>query len=249
MIEEAFVNGDSIIHRLDPRVKTVIAFLFSIVVATSDRFVALIPAIFLSVSFIFLARLPLKKVCLRLLLVNGLILFLWFFLPFTYQGRPLFSIGPLVATREGISHSTMITIKSNAIILALMSLVATMSIFSLGRAMRNLHVPARIVYLFFFTYRYIHVIHMEYMRLIKAIKIRGFRPSTNMHTYRTYAYLVGMLLVKSHDRAERVQSAMLCRGFKGKFYELSEFSFKFSDLIIMLLMLSAVTIIVLLQWY
>ena len=61
MIEEAFVNGDSIIHRLDPRVKTVIAFLFSIVVATSDRFVALIPSIFLSVSSIYLARLPLKN--------------------------------------------------------------------------------------------------------------------------------------------------------------------------------------------
>ena len=70
-----------------------------------------------------------------------------------------------------------------------------------------------------------------------------------MHTYRTYAYLVGMLLVKSHDRAERVRSAMLCRGFKGRFYELSEFSFQFSDLIIMFLMLLAVTIILLLQWY
>jgi len=249
MIEEAFVNGDSIIHRLDPRVKTIVACLFSIVVATSDRFVALIPAIFLSITFICLARLPIKKVCSRLLLVNGLILFLWIFLPFTYQGEPLFVLGPLIATREGIFYSTAITIKSNAIILALMSLVATMSIFTMGRVMSNLRVPARIVFLFFFTYRYIHVIHMEYLRLMKAIKIRGFRPGTNMHTYRTYAYLVGMLLVKSHDRAERVRSAMLCRGFKGRFYELSEFSFQFSDLIIMFLMLLAVTIILLLQWY
>ena len=248
MIEEFFINGNSIIHRLDPRVKTIVAGSFSLVVAVSDRFVALIPAFLLALSFIFLARIPLKKVLSRLLIVNGLILLLWFFIPFTMEGKRLFKLGPLIATSEGITYSALITIKSNAIILSLIALLATMSIFTMGRAMRHLHVPAKIVHLLFFTYRYIHVIYMEYQRLIKAIKIRGFHPGTSMHTYRTYAYLVGMLLVKSHARAERVRAAMLCRGFRGRFYDLMEFSFKTSDLLIMTLMLLAVCVVGLLQW-
>ena len=57
-----------------------------------------------------------------------------------------------------------------------------------------------------------------------------------------------MLLVKSHDRAERVRAAMICRGFKGKFYDLKEFSFRSSDLIIMIFMLLAIIGIGFLQW-
>ncbi|MGD9241015.1 MAG: energy-coupling factor transporter transmembrane component T, partial [Desulfobacterales bacterium] len=70
---------------------------------------------------------------------------------------------------------------------------------------------------------YIFVIEHEYLRLMRAAKIRGFRPGTNVNTYRTFAYIIGMLFVRSAARAERVHQAMLCRGFKGKFYSLQEF--------------------------
>jgi cobalt/nickel transport system permease protein len=90
---------------------------------------------------------------------------------------------------------------------------------------------------------------MEYRRLIKAVKIRGFHPGNNLHTYRTYAYLVGMLLVKSYERAERVRAAMLCRGFRGKFYDLREFELRTTDIIVMFLMLIGISGIALLQWF
>ena len=248
MIEESFFIGDSVIHRLDPRAKLIVAAAFSVVVATSDRFVALVPAILMAVSFIFLARLSLKEVFFRLLMVNGLILLLWVFIPFTFKGEPLFAIGPLTGTKEGIIHATGITIKSNAIIMTLMAFLTTMPVFTLGRAMRYFHMPDKIIHLLSFTYRYIHVIHMEYRRLMNAIKIRGFNPGNNIHTYKTYAYLVGMLLLKSYERADRVRAAMLCRGFKGRFYNLSEFSFKSSDWVIMVFVLLAISALGLLQW-
>ena len=248
MIEEVFIHGNSVIHGLDPRVRIAAAFAFSIMVAVCDRFAALVVAVGVSVVLILAARLPLNKVLRRLIIVNGLIVFLWVFLPFTFQGTPLFTLGPLTATREGIAYAAVITLKSNAIIIALMALVATMPIFTIGRAMRHLGVPSMMAYLFLFTYRYIHVIYAEYQRLMRAIKIRGFRPASNMHTYRTYAYLVGMILVKSHDRSQRVRAAMLCRGFQGRFFDLSHFAFRPSDLVMALLMFSAVTVIGLLQW-
>ena len=248
MLEESFVHGDSVIHRLDPRVRTVVAGAFSIVVATSDRFVALVPAIMIAFSFLLIARISFIRVIPRLLMVNGLILLLWCFLPFTSEGEPLFTVGPLIGTMDGIIHASVITIKANTIIMTLMAFIATMPIFTLGRAMRSLHVPDKIVHLISFAYRYVHVIHTEYGRLMNAMKIRGFCPRNNLHTYKTYAYLVGMLLVKSFDRARRVQAAMLCRGFKGNFYDLSEFFMKTSDRLALVLLLLVIVCIGLLQW-
>jgi cobalt/nickel transport system permease protein len=248
MIEQGFDIGNSVIHRLDPRARIVVAAAFSVVVALSDRFPAVLPALLFALILLFLARLPLKKVLSRLLVVNGLILLLWLFLPFSFQGRGLFTLGPLIFTKEGVVFTALITLKANAIILALLALVATVPVFDMGRAMRRLYVPAKIVHLLLFTYRYIHVIYTEYQRVLKAVKIRGFRPGNDLHTYRTYAYLVGILLVRSYDRAERVRAAMLCRGFTGRFYDLSEFAFRRSDWVLTVLMLAAVTGIELLQW-
>ncbi len=248
MLEESFVHGDSMIHRLDPRVRTVVAGAFSIVVATSDRFVALVPALIIAFSFLLLSRVSFRGVMPRLLVVNGLILLIWFFLPFTVEGEPFFSVGPLKGTKEGIIYSAAITVKSNTIIMALMALIGTMPIFTLGRAMRSLHMPEKIVHLISFAYRYIHVIHAEYGRLTNAMRIRGFYPGNNLHTYRTYAHLVGMLLVKSYERARRVQAAMLCRGFKGNFYDLSEFFMKTSDRLALVLLLLVTVCIGVLQW-
>lgn len=248
MFEEGFIEGDSVIHRLDPRVKSIVAAIFSIVVAVSNRFMALIPALMIALSLMFLARLSIQKVFSRLIIVNGFIFFLWLLLPFTTEGSPLFSFGPLTATKAGIHAVALITLRSNTIILAFMALMATMSVFTMGRALGDLYIPSKIVLLIFLTYRYIHVIYMEYHRLIKAAKIRGFHPRNSIHTYRTYAYLVGMLLVKSYDRAERVRAAMLCRGFRGKFYDLRDFDLNASDLVIMALMLLGVSGVAILQW-
>jgi cobalt/nickel transport system permease protein len=59
---------------------------------------------------------------------------------------------------------------------------------------------------------------------------------------------VGMLLVKSYDRAERVHKAMLCRGFSGKYFTLSRFSIKIGDIFYLSFMLAAILGLVILQW-
>jgi len=197
---------------------------------------------------ISLAKLSIPKVLHRLLLVNGLIAFLWLVLPFTYRGESWFALGPLVATKAGILYATEITVKSNTILLAMIALLGTIPIFTLGHAMSRLSVPDKLVHLLLFTYRYIHVIFQEYRRLINAMKIRGFTPRTNNHTYKTYAYLLGALLVRSYDRAERIHKAMLCRGFTGRYYTSTPFSVKTRDLVYLSVMLTIIFVLVFLQW-
>jgi cobalt/nickel transport system permease protein len=248
LIGTEFDAHASFVQRLDPRAKIVAVFSFSVVVAVANRFEVLMLALAVGLCIMLLARVPIKQLMLRLLPVNGFIVFLWIFLPFTLTGEPLFSIGPLVGSHEGVLYATRITIKSNAIMVVLIALVASTSILTLGHAMHELKVPTKMVHLFFFTYRYVHVIYREYLRLINAMKVRGFRPRTNMHTYRTFAYLVGMLLVRSCDRAQRVHNAMLCRGFKGKLYSLSEFSLKGADIVSLVVMLTIILALGVLEW-
>jgi cobalt/nickel transport system permease protein len=248
MIGEEFGSGDSLIHRLDPRIKIVAVSLFSVFVAVSNRFAVLIWALVLGFCIVLLARVPIRQLVRRLVPVNVFIVFLWIFLPFTVQGEPLFSVGPLVGTHEGVLYATQISLKSNAIVAVLIALVASSSILTLGHAMHELKVPTKIVHLFFFTYRYIHVIRREYIRLVHAMKVRGFRPGTNMHTYKTIAYLVGMLLVRSCDRAQRVHNAMLCRGFRGKLYSLSRFSLRTVDVISLIVMVALVVALGVMEW-
>ncbi len=241
-------NGDSFLRHLDPRIKVVVVLLFSVVVALAYRFQVLVAALVLGIFTVGLARVPAQELFRRLIPVNLLMLFLWFFLPFTFAGEPFFWIGPLTVTREGVLYATLITVKSNAMMLMLIALVASTPIFTLGHAMHALGIPKKIVHLFFFTYRYIHVMHREYVRLVNSMKIRGFTPRSSLHTYKTIAYMVGMLLVRSFDRAQRVHNAMLCRGFKGNLYSLSTFSIQKKDIVSLIVMGAAILLLGVLEW-
>ena len=248
IINESFSEGTTFIHRLDPRIKLLAAFLFSVVISLSGGVFPLVSGLLISFVLLAFARLPIKTLLLRLLFANLFILLLWVFIPFTMKGDPLVQIGPLNITKEGLYYCFLITIKSNSIIIILITLTATMPVFTMGRAMSSLGVPSKIVNLFIFSYRYIHAILLEYKRLKEAMEIRGFHPKTNMHTYRSYAYLVGMLIVRSHDRAQRVHSAMLCRGFQGKFYDLTEFSIKGTDFLFIVIFIICLMAITVVQW-
>ena len=246
LIKEKFSEGDSTLHRLDPRVKIIVAILFSVMVALTDKYTLLTGGLLFAVGAVAVARLRAKEIISRLLVVNSFIFLLWLMLPFTFPGKNIYTLGSFNISQEGIKYALLITIKSNAIILAGIALLSTSSIFNLVHALRHLHFPDKLTQLFFFTYRYTQTIHSEYIRLNNAIKIRGFKPRTNFHTYRTYAYLVGMMLVRSYDRSKRVYNAMLCRGFKGKFWTLNHFVFKKSDVVAGIVMLSCIMGLVLL---
>ncbi|ACL03701.1 cobalt ABC transporter, inner membrane subunit CbiQ [Desulfatibacillum aliphaticivorans] len=229
MIAETFAFGESPVHRLDPRLRVIVGTLFAVVAALADRFDVLGAALGLAILMTFAARLHPLSVLKRLALVNGLVLFLWVVLPFTYNGTPWFHLGPLVAAKEGVRLCAVITLKSNAIVLWSIVFFSTMPVATLGHAMNRLKMPVKLTALLLLTYRYIFVLEAELNQLVRAARIRSFSPKTNMHTYRTYAYLVGMLMVRAADRGERVHQAMVCRGFSGKFYCLDEMEFTFRD--------------------
>lgn len=225
MIDEPFAGGNSIIHRIDPRFKVVAATFFSFTTALCYEFPTLFIALTIAVGTIFFAGVNLWQVAKRLAIVNAFVLFLWIILPLTYGGNDIYALGPVKIYLSGMILAAKITLKSNSILLVLIGCVATMSSATLGHTLNRLRMPEKLVFLFLLTYRYIFVIQQEYQKIIRSIKIRGFTPKTTLRTYKTIAYVVGMLLIRASERADRVFNAMRCRGFKGKYYSLTEFQF------------------------
>ena len=186
---EEFALGNSAIHNLDPRVKIVAALVFSLIVALNNSVTMSAVAFCFPLALIAVARISIKKLLMRLAAVNVFIGLLWVCLPFTVPGEILYSLGPLSISREGIIAAFSLTLKSNAIILAMIALLGTSRVFTLVHALSHLGVPHKLIHLFFFCFRYIQVIHEEYHRLANAAK------DAKLQTRHQFPYLQNVRLL------------------------------------------------------
>jgi cobalt/nickel transport system permease protein len=210
---------DSMIHRIDPRLRLIAALLFSVGVVLVDRSALL--GLIVAVVVAGLALVRIWSLLLRLVPLNVLMLVLIVTLPFSVPGEAMFLLGPMRYSFEGFHQGLLAAAKGNAIVIMLTALVATIEPIQLGYALERLYVPQKLTRLFLFTVRYFDVIESEYNRLSRAMMMRGFRPRLNLHTLRSYAHLAGMLLVHALDRSERILDAMRCRGFDGHFHPMN----------------------------
>ena len=173
-------------------------------------------ALVLAVLLALVARVT-PKLWRRLLHVESFVVLLFVTLPFAVPGTPLLSVGPLTASLDGVLRAALIACKVSSAVLVLMALLGDIEPTRIGAALHALRVPEPAVRLFLLTVRYLAVIRDEARRLHDAMRARAFAPRSNRHTWRTYGYLIGMLLVRALERAERVEEAMRCRGFSGRF--------------------------------
>jgi cobalt/nickel transport system permease protein len=220
MIEEQFVCGRTFIHRLNPQIRILSAGVLSIAIALCKSLPAAGIYLLISVLLVTLAQLNPMAVARRLKPIFWFLLMIWIIVPLTFAGDVLYQFYMVKISIPGVLFCWMITIRSIAILLTFTALIATMTVASLGHGLHGLRVPDKLVFLILMCYRYIAVIQEEYQRLLRAAKFRGFHSRTNLHSYRTFAYLAGMLFVRASRRAERVHQAMRCRGFDHTFHTL-----------------------------
>jgi cobalt/nickel transport system permease protein len=195
---------------------------FAVATVALDRLPLLAAALAIAVVLAALASLPVASTARRVASMDAFMLCVLAFLPFTVPGTPLFAIAGLSASVEGLRQAAAIVLTANAVVLAVLALVGTLEPVALGRVLTALKVPNKVVHLLLFTIRYIAVLKSEYQRMVLAMRARGFRPRGNRHTWNSFGWLFGMLLVRSFERSERINAAMKCRGFSGRFYLVAE---------------------------
>jgi cobalt/nickel transport system permease protein len=238
------------IQALDPRARILAAVAFALVTVSLSNLWVLLAPLGLAGAALLAARLPTGPTLRRVALMDGFIVFILVLLPFTMPGAPVFTLFGWPASWAGLERAAGIALKANAIVLMLLSLVGSMEATTLGHALARLRVPESLVHLLLFTVRYIAVMDDEYRRLRRAMKTRGFRPRTNGHTFRTFGYLIGILLVRALERSERILQAMKCRGFTGRLPLLDDLRYAWRDALFGVGTATALTLLLILDvWH
>lgn len=222
MFDEPFTHGQTWVHALDPRLRLGTALFCSCALTLADSWPQVASGLVAAGVLLACSRPPLRPLLRRLGTVNLFLLFLWLTVPWTVAGTAAFHVGSLRFSWEGLHLLWLITLKANAITLIFIACVATLPVSRLGQALQALRVPTRLVFLLLFTYRGLFLMADEWQRLKTALRLHGFVAASNLHSYRTLGYLLGLTLVRSVDRAGRIHQAMLLRGFNGSFTSLAD---------------------------
>ncbi|GMV99897.1 MAG: hypothetical protein AMXMBFR84_10360 [Candidatus Hydrogenedentota bacterium] len=229
MIDAGLTRRDSWLHRRDPRSRVACAAIISVAVLAMDSYLYLSVFVALAIAIAFSAGAVSPSTIRRFAGLNVFMGVLVLLMPLMEPGDPLFSLGGWPYSREGLQEAIRVAVKGNAILMWITVLLATLDPVSLGHALEQLGVSAKLTRLLLFTVRYMAVLGVEYAQLRRAMRLRAFRPSLSRHTFRTLGYLVGMLLVRALDRSERITNAMKCRGFNGHFRPVRPYTMRRAD--------------------
>lgn len=218
---------NSVIHRLDPRAKVIVTMLFVITVVSYPKYevMSLIPFFIFPVLLITLSDIPLLLIMKKVIFVSPFALFIGIF-------NPLFDAGT-VTLWHGIHISAgwisllSIMMKFTLTVSAALLLIATTSFPGICNALQMLGVPAPFTSQLLFLYRYIFVLMEEAMRMARARDLRTV--GTQGTGIKVFVRLIGLLFIRTVERAERIYQSMLSRGFYGKILSIQQYRFRLSD--------------------
>lgn len=160
-----------------------------------------------------LGNIPLKKSIKQLRSVLIILCVIGIANPFIDK-TILMEIGAVKITGGIISMITLI-IKGILAVLASYLLIVSTSIEDICHALRIIYVPKVFVTLVLLIYRYIILFLKEVERITTAYELRA--PNQKGIHIKVWGSMVGMLLLRSIDRAQIVYESMLLRGFDGGF--------------------------------
>ncbi len=217
---------ESIVHRLDPRTKIVIALALILAVALTPAgaFIAYAALYLYLLLAVLLARIEFPYVIKRSFIAIPFALAA-VTLPFTVPGETLATLpifGGLTMSVEGTIRFVSILIKSWVSVQVAILLVAITPFPDLLWGLRALRVPATLVAIVGFAYRYLFVLSDEALRLMQARAARSAvvegRRSGGRLLWRgkVAGRMVGSLMLRSMERSERIYNAMLARGYQGQ---------------------------------
>jgi len=223
---DRYLHGESLIHRLDPRVKLVVTMLFIVsnLLLPDGAWLAFLAAGGFLLLGARLAHLPpgylLRRSVLALPFALAAVTVL-----FSQTGQPLwaFRLGAwtLAVSDAGLLRFASILARSLLSVQMAILLTVTTSFPDLMHGLRHLRVPGVLVAIIGFMYRYLFVLADEASRLLRARAARSAAPAAGqaggsvIWRARVAGSMVGQLFLRSYERNERVYNAMLARGYRG----------------------------------
>ena len=211
---EELSKKKTLIHSMNAGVKLVITLAYLAAVLSIGRYDVsrLMPFVLYPVVIFSLGVIPVGTMLKRLIPVMPFVIAIGMFNPILDKEAGVV-IGGIIVSRGWISFSTIV-IKCSLAVLSVLLLVSTTGIDRLAGAMRWAGVPRLMVTQLLLTYRYISVIADEGESMVRAYRLRS--GTTKGIAIVHMGPMLGSLLLRALDRADRVYEAMKLRGFTGE---------------------------------
>ncbi len=172
-----YIEGESLVHRLDPRAKLTFIFFMVFSLTLASQILSIIPLLAISLVFYSSAKLPWSKTkaTWKFILVIIVILSLLNYLTIVL----LYSEGPILerlASPNAVRKALMPVLKLLSLALVTATLVFTTPPNLYAPALGQMGFPYRAAYVIQLALRYVPEFMAEMGRTLEAQMARGFRP-------------------------------------------------------------------------
>ena len=220
-----FFPGDSFVHKLDPRIKIVLMIILLIAAFLSTNYMSLFVNLMTTFIFVMLTKISLRTYIKSMRFILLVVLFTSVLNVFYAKGTPIFQVGPVVVTKEGLDNSIFVSMRLIMLILISSLLTFTTSPTDLTDALERLIKPLAIfkvkthelAMMMTIALRFIPTLFEEMNKIIDAQKARGadMENGNILSRIKAFAPVLIPLFVSSFKRAYDLALAMECRCYRG----------------------------------
>jgi len=220
-----YYPADSVIHKLDPRVKLFGTFVYVISLFCIKGVVGFVVATIFMAGVIAASKVPFKFMVKGLKAIMILMLITALFNLFLTPGEVLVSFWVLEITREGLQNAILMTIRLTYLILgtSIMTLTTTPNQLTDGlekslRPLNKMKVPVHaIAMMMSIALRFIPILIEETDKIMKAQMARGadFESGSMLKRVKNMIPLLVPLFVSAFRRADDLAMAMEARCYRG----------------------------------
>lgn len=220
-----YIPGVSLIHRLDPRVKIALTFVFIVFIFVASNFEGLAVMILLMLGILLLSGVPLGQYFKSLKAILFILAFTFVLNLFTGTGTPIWHWGFLSITAGGISNAAFVAIRIISLILYSSVLTFTTSPTELTDALERIMKPLKVLHvrvheiamMMTIALRFVPTLLEETDKIMSAQKARGADMESGGIVQRVRALIPILipLFVSSFRRAYDLAMAMECRCYHG----------------------------------
>ncbi len=220
---------DSPLHRLDPRAKLITTLIFIIAVISFDKYTIIpLTAFFIyPIALISWSGLPIGYLLKKVLIILPFAFFIGIFNPLIDR-EILIRFGSVGISGGWVSFISII-VRFFLTVTAALILISSTGFNAVCAALKKIGLPKPLVVQLLFFFRYIFVLTDEAERMVRAASFRSF--NRRKVSYKTFVSLVGNLLLRTFDRAERIYHAMSCRGFDGNIRIIRTMSIGYKEIV------------------
>lgn len=220
-----YYPANSVIHKLDPRVKLAGTLVFIISLFAFRSVEGYVVATLALASVIRISEVPFKFMMRGLKSIIMLLMLTVVFNLFLIQGTPVVRIWKLTITREGIETAVFMAVRLIYLIIgsSVMTLTTTPNNLTDGlekalRPLNRIHVPVHeIAMMMSIALRFIPILMEETDKIMKAQMARGadFESGNVIQKAKNMVPLLVHLFISAFRRANDLAMAMEARGYHG----------------------------------